>query len=170
MSRIILTIIALSLVPALASCGKKDAGQTETVTAVKRPPAAQVQSPIETSASIASTVDVKLRNPFQSHLIVMRGLETGKKIRGPLECCDLSTFKLLAVVVGSSDSEGFGLLQAQDGKRYIVRRGDSIGSREGKVVKLTSRSIVIREVQKDDEGKIKSSEDIELRLPEKSKQ
>lgn len=170
MSRTILTIIALSLVPALASCGKKEAEQAGAKPAVKKQALSQAQAPIEISAPIASTADAKFRNPFQSHLVVTRGLETGKKARGPLECCDLSTFKLLAIVVGSSDSEGFGLLQAQDGKRYIVRRGDSIGSREGKVVKLTSKSIVVREVQRDDEGKVKSSDDIELRLPEKSKQ
>ncbi|HEY4706937.1 MAG TPA: pilus assembly protein PilP [Thermodesulfobacteriota bacterium] len=169
MSRIILAIIALSLIPALTACGKKDAEQPGTKAAVKKQAVVQAQAPAAAPAPAGSAAEVKFRNPFQSHLVISRGLETGQKARGPLECCDLSTFKLLAIVVGS-DGEGFGLLQAQDGKRYIVRRGDTIGAMEGKVVKLTSKAVVVREVQRDDEGKIKSSDDIELRLPEKPKQ
>lgn len=168
MSRIILTLIALSLVPAITSCGKKDAADTGTKAPAKKQAAVQAQAPIDISAPIATTIDVKFRNPFQSHLVISKGLETGTKARGPLECCDLSTFQLLAVVVG--DNDGYGLLRAQDGKRYIVRRGDSIGSNEGRVIKLTSRSILVREVQRDDEGKVKSTDDIPLLLPEKPKQ
>jgi len=172
MSRTILIIIALALVPALASCGKKEADQAGTKPAVKKQALSQAppMAPIEISSSIASTADVRARNPFQSHLILMKGLETGRKAKGPLECCEISSFKLIAVVVGTSGSEGFGLVQGQDGRRYIIRPGDVMGSRAGRVVKLTSSALYVREVLKDEQGKVKSSEDIELRLPDKQKQ
>lgn len=164
--------MALSLVPALASCTKKDAEQDSGAVkpAVKKQTAAQAQPPVEMSAPIESTADVRFRNPFQSHLVLMKGLETGKRAKGPLECCEISSFKLIAVVVGSSGSDGFGLVQGQDGRRYIIRPGDVIGSRDGRVVRLTQSALYVREVLKDNQGKVKSSEDIELRLPDRNRQ
>jgi Tfp pilus assembly protein PilP len=58
-------------------------------------------------------------------------------------------------------------VQAPDGKRYVVRRGDSMGARDGRIIKINSKSIMVREHTRDEDGSIKSTEDIELRLLEK---
>ena len=171
MARTIITIIVLAMLPFVAaSCNKAE--ETDQVR-VKRPAVQKKAAPEEQLAPKAEEHkegdELRLRNPFQSHLVVMRGVEGAKKIKGPLECCELSAFKLVAVVVGVGEDSGFALIQAPDGKRYVIRRGDVLGTREGKVVKLTPRSVVVRETIRDEDGKVKSSEEMELGLLEKQK-
>jgi Tfp pilus assembly protein PilP len=170
MTRILTIIIALALAPVLlSSCNKAEEPQQ---TPVKKP-ARVVQHPapgaVDMTAGIAgSVIDARHRNPFQSHIILMKAAPgSARKVKGPLECCELSMFKVLAAVVGVSDSEGFALIQAPDGKRYVVRRGDVMGAREGKVTKIHSKGIDVREHMRDEDGKIKSTEDVELRIVEK---
>lgn len=168
MARTLLIITALALMPALAACKKAD----DTAPQVKRPAVqkqAVAERPAEDAAKAGAEADLKLRNPFQSHLVLMKGSDKARKIKGPLECCELSVFKLVAVVVGISDDDGFGLVQAQDGKRYVIRRGDVLGTREGKVVRMSPGGVVVREVTRDEDGKVRSSEDVELRVVEKQK-
>ena len=57
------------------------------------------------------------------------------------------------------------LVQAPDGKRYIVKRGDQIGLKSGKVFSITKGGIKVRVPILDDDGKLVSSTDYELALP-----
>lgn len=167
MIRIFTAIIALTL---LISCNKAEQPQQQPI---KKPARAVKEAPLSESADLTagfsgSAEGAKYRNPFQSHIILMKAVPGApQKIRGPLECCELSMFKVLAAVVGVSDSEGFALIQAPDGKRYVVRRGDVLGARDGKVIKIHPKGLVIREHTRDEDGKIKSTDDIELRLEKK---
>jgi len=106
------------------------------------------------------------RNPFVSHIMLARDSGTVKKIKGPLECCDVQQFKLMAVVVAAGHSSA--LLQAPDGKRYIVKKGDFLGSQEGRIIKIGERSLTVRENTLDESGRIMSYNDQELVLPAKS--
>ena len=163
-------IAALVLAPVFfISCNKAEEPQQPPV---KKPAAvAKAQVSPETvhlSAGIAASADGSAyRNPFQSHIMLMKTTATPAKIKGPLECCETNVFRLVAAVVGVGDSQGFALVQAPDGKRYVVRRGDSMGARDGKIIKINSKSITVREHTRDDDGSIKSTEDIELRILEK---
>lgn len=153
----------------LAACGKTE---EPVQPPIKKPAQAlqqQAAPAIDMAAGLSSSVEgERLRNPFQSHIVLMKASPAAQhKIRGPLECCELSMFRVMAAVVGVTDSEGFALIQAPDGKRYVVRRGDVLGARDGKVFRIHSTGIVVREHTRDEDGKIKSSEDIELRMPEK---
>ncbi|MBI2401031.1 MAG: pilus assembly protein PilP [Deltaproteobacteria bacterium] len=167
MIRIFTAIIALTL---LISCNKAEEPQQSPA---KKPARAVKQAPLSESTDLTAGISgsaegAKYRNPFQSHIILMKAVPGApQKIRGPLECCELGMFKVVAAVVGVSDAEGFALIQAPDGKRYVVRRGDVLGAREGKVMKIHSKGLLIREHTRDEEGKIKSTEDIELRLEKK---
>lgn len=167
MIRIFTAIIALAL---LVSCNKAEEPQQLQV---KKPARAVKQSTLPESADLTAGVSgssesAKYRNPFQSHILLMKAVPGApQKIKGPLECCELAVFRVLASVVGVTDSEGFALIQAPDGKRYVVRRGDVMGAREGKVIKIHSKGMVVREHTRDEDGKIKSTEDVELRLEKK---
>lgn len=170
MIRGVKTSIIIALIPfALIACKKQEPEQQMPI---KKAPAVQqpaVQNPeaLDNSAGIASTIEVKRRNPFQSHIIVMKGVENGsQKPKGPLECCELNMFKLVAVVVSHNS---YALIQAPDGKRYIVRHGDILGAREGKLVKIGDRGITVREFIRDEDGKVSSSADVELMLPDKGR-
>lgn len=169
MTRTLKIAIAVIALPFLAaSCNKADDAAEERIArpAVKKESVKAAEA-VEKPVYKESGETPDLRNPFQSHLIVARGGDSPVKVKGPLECCEVSSFKLLAVVVGSSDPEGYALIQAPDTKRYVIRKGDALGTREGRVVKFTSKAVIVREVSRDDEGKVRSSEEIELSLPEK---
>jgi Tfp pilus assembly protein PilP len=102
-------------------------------------------------------------NPFLSHIIIRKGVETEAELKGPLECCAISLFRLVAVVVGSESS--YALLKAPDDKRYIVRKGDLIGTRGGKVVRIDKMGLTVREHSYNNSGKVISSSDTALMLP-----
>ncbi len=160
---LIFLILAILLFP-LISCGKKE--ETRETPPVKKAkpvqPSPASAGGISAAAAIASTIEARERNPFQSYIILMRATEGARKMKGPLECCDLGLFKLQAVV--ESPDNAFALVQAPDGKRYIVRGGDVIGLMGGRVTRIGSKSITVREVNKQD-GKVISTTDTELKLP-----
>lgn len=148
----------------LTSCGGKEEAPVVPVKKPKLAAEAPVAGLAETQMELHElTAASKDRNPFVSHIMLLRDSKTVKKIKGPLECCDVSQFKLLAVVVVPDKSSA--LLQAPDGKRYIVRNGDLLGSKEGRIVKIASRSLTVREHTRDEAGKIIASADVELALP-----
>ncbi len=103
------------------------------------------------------------RNPFLSHIVLEAGVKKEQKVKGPLECCEAGSFKVIAVVTGLEKSSA--LVLAPDMKRYIVREGDVLGAREGRIVKIDARGITVREKIFDEDGKTASISDVELRMP-----
>ncbi|MBI5493331.1 MAG: pilus assembly protein PilP [Deltaproteobacteria bacterium] len=161
-----ITALAVLVPLVFLSCKKQE--QPSPPPPVKKAPAAQSAPAVpaggaDTSAPADSTTDARNRNPFLSHILLMKGIEGPRKMKGPIECCDLTLFRLVAVV--ASPESSFALVQAPDGKRYVVKKGDLIGSREGRISRIEQRSITVREYNKDENGKVVSSEDIELKIP-----
>lgn len=162
--RILVPVLAASLL--LASCGSEP--QEEWKPKRAKPPAAE-QAPAEApapekKAEVALPEEGRfLRNPFQSYIALKGGVERPEKVRGPLECCDLSLFRLVAVVAGEESS--YALVQAPDGKRYIIKKGDLIGLREGRVVRIDTAGVMVREYTRDSEGKVVKTTDEMLTLP-----
>jgi len=164
--------ILIALIPlAVAACGKKQETAQPPVKRAHPAKAAPAAPPVEEKTVEpvleAETLSAKYRNPFQSHIMLLRDQAATKKIRGPLECCNFDQFKILAVVT-SLDS-GFALVEGPGSKRYVVKRGDAMGPREGKVVDITKSGLIVREYVRDDNGKIVSSQDIEVNMPVKKK-
>ena len=102
-------------------------------------------------------------NPFLSHIIVRNSVATGEKLRGPLECCALSLFRLMAIVTGADTS--YALVKAPDSKRYIIRKGDKIGTMGGIVVKIAKSTLTVRANTYNDAGTVIESSDTLLMLP-----
>jgi Tfp pilus assembly protein PilP len=167
MRKAVIYILIAGIVPfSLYSCKKK--AEEKAAEPLKRAgaPKPAVTAPSGEKAeeeAVETGIDVKLRNPFQSHILVQRGTEGEKKAKGPLECCEVNSFKVVAVVVSTDSS--FALLQAPDTKRYIVRKGDLIGTNEGRIVQIGHRGILVKEHIKDEEGTVLSTTEIELNLP-----
>ncbi|MBI5902432.1 MAG: pilus assembly protein PilP, partial [Deltaproteobacteria bacterium] len=127
---------AIALITAaLVSCKKEAAQVQQPKPVAKSQPAQQAPQAAAPPAGEApkgeAAIEAKRRNPFQSHIILMRGVEGAKKVKGPLECCELALFKVVAIVAGTDNPVA--LIQSPDNKRYIVKKGDLIGSREGHV-------------------------------------
>lgn len=157
MRKIAITIILLPFV--LAGCGGKE---EPTVERVKAAPQVAVQMQETTpEAPVAAPVKKEMRNPFSSYL----ARQTEKQVREktPLECCDLTTFKVVAIV--SSEKGSYAIIHAADGKRYIVKKGDRIGIKDGIIAQIGKDAMVVEEIEKDQEDKIVARPRTELALP-----
>ncbi|GAB5046720.1 pilus assembly protein PilP [Thermodesulfovibrio sp. TK110] len=96
----------------------------------------------------------QLRDPF-APLIVKR--EARKKGASPLESYEIEELKLTGI---AKDKKGaLALLQAPDGRFYIVRENDRIGYSGGKVIKILKESIEIRENNKIKYLKLRTEEE-----------
>lgn len=125
--------------------------------AVLKPPAKkqQIQVTEPEFAFPTYTYDAQqLRDPF-APLIVKR--QERKKGTSPLEGYDIEELKLTGV---AKDKKGaYALLQAPDGRFYIVREKDRIGYGGGRVVKILKDSIEIIEGNKVKYLKLRSEEE-----------
>jgi len=85
----------------------------------------------------------QLRDPFAS-LIVKR--EERRKGVSPLESYDIEELKLTGVVWDKKG--GMALIQAPDGRFYIVRENDRIGFSGGRVTKILKDTVEVKENNK----------------------
>jgi Tfp pilus assembly protein PilP len=149
----------------LVSCGSEPEKEWKPKRAKAPAQAAPAQpAPEEPVAEVAKEPGKPKRNPFLSFIVLLGDTGKPQKVRGPLECCELNLFRVVAVVKG--EEAGYALIHAPDNKRYIVRRGDVMGLKEGKIIRIDPRSITIREHTRNSEGKIISTSDEEIGLPE----
>lgn len=161
-------IILAALVPLfMFSCKKEEPKEAEpekkpaaTSPAAAAKPAAE---PVQEAKAKEEDEPGLRRNPFLSHIVLEAGVKKEKKVKGPLECCEAGSFKVIAVVTGLEKSSA--LVLAPDMKRYIVREGDILGVREGRIVKIDGKGVTIRERLLDEDGKTASINDVELRMP-----
>lgn len=155
-------VIAVLLPTFLYSCGgggqqaPAQPAKTDVQTVEKK--AEEPLAPV-----VVSKAEAPLKNPFQSYIMTKKNsVEEGKEIKGPLECCDLKLFKVMASMLAGDST--YALLSAPDGKRYIVKVGDKIGLNSGKIADIDAEGIVVKEPVKDLEGNIVSSVITELKL------
>jgi len=143
--------------------------EPEQLPPIKRakPPKPAAEAPEQAPAPVqeASEDGRPTRNPFLSYVVLLGNTGKPKKVRGPLECCEINLFKLVAVVKGKDDA--YALVQAPDSKRYIVKRGTVIGLRDGRVTRIDTGSITVRERTRDASGKVVSMVDEKISLPVK---
>jgi Tfp pilus assembly protein PilP len=102
------------------------------------------------------------RDPFVSLIDAAREQEVKKK-KGlsPVEDYDISQINLSAIIW---DKDGyFALVGLPDGKHYTIKEGMSLGIYGGKVVRITSNAVVVREKVRDYRGRVKDHEAV-LRL------
>ncbi|HLC17776.1 MAG TPA: pilus assembly protein PilP [Thermodesulfobacteriota bacterium] len=164
--RLLNTTLVILMPLVLLSCGGPEPEESEPLKRAQPPEAAVEDTGVEQQAAPARTFGAPLdRNPFLSHIMLQKGTKEETKARGPLECCELGLFRLLAVAVSPDNS--YALIQAPDSKRYIVRRGDVLGPRGGKIIRVDTKGIAVREYTRDARGKVLSSNDTEINLPVK---
>ena len=116
---------------------------------------------IKVSKDVEADVRVGLRNPFQSY--IAQEVKTDDRVLGPLECCELGLFRLMAVISGIDNSRA--LIMAPDGQKYITKKGDIMGLRGGKITKIYKNKIVVEEKHQDPSGKKMLKELVEIKLP-----
>lgn len=164
-------ILALPLL--LVSCGDDavDSGSLKATAKMPKPKKVVTAKKVSTEKEAVKTAgELKeslgkrktgLRNPFQSY--ITPDVTTYDRVLGPLECCELSLFRLMAVISGVDRPRA--LIMAPDGKKYITKKGDVMGLRGGKITKIYKNKIIVEESFKDSDGKKMIKEYVEISLP-----
>ncbi|MBI5233283.1 MAG: pilus assembly protein PilP [Deltaproteobacteria bacterium] len=144
----------------IVSCGEKPSEDAEkSVSAPKKAlSVAQAAPQLEEEKERAPTPLLK-RNPFRSFIVEK---PPDDRIKGPLECCELNMFRLGAIITGVGEPRA--LILAPDGKRYIIRKGDIIGTKDGKVSEIGRDGIVVDEYERDFYGKPSAVSKVEIKL------
>ncbi len=159
MDKKILIIIAIAVGVVLILGGilfftsKKDVKET-SIALPQKPKKIEIQPKQEEVASAVYSYDAQiLRDPF-APLIVKR--DEKKKSASPFEVYDIDDFKLTGI---AKDNRGtYALLQAPDGKFYIIRDNDKIGT-SGARIKILKDSVEVREGNKTKRIKLYTEED-----------
>lgn len=98
------------------------------------------------------------RDPLLSIIIASKEAEKKKsrpktKFVPPIEDYDVSQFKLIAIIWNNKE-ESYALVGLPDGKYYNLKEGMRAGVNDGKVMRITPDSVVVREFMKDYRGKL----------------
>lgn len=94
------------------------------------------------------------RDPFLSLIEITKKKPIKKKGASPFESYELEEIKLLAIA-WNKKNKYYALILLPDKKTYTITEGMTLGLQGGKVQKITSDSIIIREFIKDYRGEIK---------------
>ncbi len=163
----LIVLLASQLI--LVSCGDKPEEPPPTI---RKPaiPSVPAAKKVEQKASEEAVTDYSLtkdmRNPFRTYIVLKRPkIVDDGHIKTPLECCDINLFKVSVVISGIENPRA--LVLAPDGKRYAVKIGDRIGVKEGKIVEIEGKSIIVEEILRDEEGNVATTDRVELGLPDK---
>ncbi len=82
----------------------------------------------------------------------------------PIQSYDVGQFSVQGIVAGLRQNSA--LVVDPSGKAYVVKAGMEIGKNGGKIVKITSNGIEVKEMFRDENGKIKTKI-MRLTLPRK---
>ncbi len=159
-----ISFLAAALTLLLSSCGQESAPPPPPLKKADVKPVAAPPVADKAADAAAAAVEVKLRNPFLSYIIVRREVEGSDKkaVKGPLQCCELTVFKIQALMTSGKKPKA--MVLAPDGKRYMVGLGDTIGAQGGKIIKIDEKGMLVREYTKDSEGKVILTNDVAMKL------
>jgi len=162
-NRLLLYLLLLSVPFSLTACG---GGETPPPAPVKKQRTPRAKKPVA-KAEVKSEdqalpfADGRVeRNPFKPFVVT----DAPKILRPttPLQRYRLAELRLVAVIWGIKPPVG--MLEAPDGKGYVVKKGDLIGDRDGRVARVKEDSVVVVETFKDHTGKV-VSKSTEIKLP-----
>ncbi len=99
------------------------------------------------------------RDPFLSIIVLTKQkVQKKKKTLNPLENYDVTDFRLLGVVYAGK--EYYASVALPDGKAYTIKKGTTLGLYGGKVIDITSDSVIIREYVVDYRGQLKPKDTV----------
>lgn len=111
------------------------------------------------------------RNPFTpARLAAVQGLIAQQNItlpdpnrkKGPLEKYSISTLKLVGVIKQQNNYWAL-ILNGDHRTVYVVKTGDYVGMNHGEIIKITSKNVVVKEIQQTIEG-MWVEKNVELKL------
>jgi type IV pilus assembly protein PilP len=135
----------------LAGCGGPSPAPPSAGSPAKPAPKAAVPAPAVATPVSAQVVPPEppyvyvagnRRDPFRS-VIVSSGTKETKDIVQPLQQYAVTELKLVAIVWGPMGTSA--MLQTPDGKGYTVRKGATVGKRQGVIKEIKPDQLVVEE-------------------------
>ena len=161
MALLMVLAVALVVVP---GCKKPPppAAPLPPVAAAPKAPAPAQEAKEEPVKEVFSYNPGDYRNPFGSLLRIKKEEEVSSEEElTPLQRVPVTELRLEGVII--MGSKAFAQIIAPDGKAHTVTVGTPMGRHKGKVVRITSDSVVVEEYFEDYLGR-KFSEELELKL------
>jgi type IV pilus assembly protein PilP len=172
----IITISLVLLIIFSAGCKKKEVKapppvkkEPKVVTKTLSPIQNQQSSSQLSSNSAHQEVSEVIKDPFKpyvletKHLSPLFGNEAGRGLL-PIQSYEVSQFRVLGIITGLKENSA--LVVDPTGKAYVVKAGMEIGKNGGKIERITSKTIEIKEKYRNESGKIKNRT-VSLTLPRK---
>lgn len=177
-SVLIVFIVIMSF--GLSSCEESNPGVSQTsggsnkVAVTKKRPKS-----VETKVAEVEKVPeyrysrVDKRNPFVP-LVALKKKASKKQVRNvsaepaeemtPLQKIETNGLRLLGIIIGKGASRA--MVDAPDGKSYILKNGTKVGKNNGVVVDISSTTVFVKEKYQDFSGEINENI-IEIGLPDR---
>jgi len=172
MQRIIpvMLVFVSVLLLTLVGCDKGSKSVQPTNQQKKAAAGQKLETPAEivpTPPPIKFVYDVEGRkDPFQPMLLVKRAVDAeGTNVtQTPLQQYEVVQIKLVAVILGYG--EPMAMVMTPDGKSHYVRKGYKMGKNGGKVVRITTDSVLVEEKFRDVTDAIVTNM-VELKIPKR---
>lgn len=157
-------IMLVLSVPFFLTACKGDEPRQPAAVVKKRPPR-RAKAPVIKTKTKAETAPLPIgsieRNPFKP-FTARSGGPIVEQPKTPLQRYQVGQFKLVAVIWGIDPPVG--MVETPDGKGYVVRQGDLIGDRNGRVARIKRDRVVVVEKYKELSGKLVTKK-MEIKLP-----
>lgn len=162
MNKLLVILIAVTLPVAIIGCDSGQQGNAPN-NQVNKPKTASKPQPKPREKVVANaTPEVRFvydpagkRDPFVSLVAVRKPIAEKKEPLTPLQEYDLSQFRLIAAIIGKNNPQA--MVEAPDGKPYILKKGVLIGKNNGVVVGIDSNKVVVEEKYYDFSGAVRKS-------------
>jgi type IV pilus assembly protein PilP len=160
--RVVLILGFLSMAGLMAGCSKKPgAGAAKPPESAAQPPAQKLQAPaqpvvdnVESSSQPAPFEYNAMgkRDPFWSFYKEESrpGSAKTELPSSPLQVFEIDQLKLVAVIFGIAQPKA--MVEAPDGKGYIVQLGTLVGKNFGRVTRISHNEVLVSEEFRDGKG------------------
>ena len=102
------------------------------------------------------------RNPFKTFIVKATERSSVVAPKTPLQRYELEQLKLVAIMWGINSPAA--MVETPDGKGYSIKKGDLIGSREGRVKRVEKDRVIVEERFTEAGGEVVTNE-FEIKLP-----
>ncbi len=102
------------------------------------------------------------RNPFKTFIVKSTDRPPVVTPKTPLQRYELENLKLVAIMWGINSPVA--MVEAPDGKGYKIKKGDLVGSREGRVKRIEKDRVIVEERFTEASGEVVTNE-FEIKLP-----
>ena len=155
-------LLSLFVIGLLVGCAEEPATQAPPPKPQVAAPAPATPPPVEETEPVEVEEEDKFvyrtegrRDPFVPLTQIRKPVGDSGEPMTPLQRFELGQYRLLAVIVGKGEPRA--MVQAPDGKTYILKEGLKIGKNGGVIIDINSYVIQVEEKYYDFSGNVRTN-------------